>query len=75
MIAIKSELETIKKSNENFASQNIQVESIDISDNFEQTKKVFAKVTGFRDQVCLKQSLIEVCLVGGERRSSGYLGQ
>lgn len=44
LIAIKSELETIKQSNQNFASQNIQVESIDISDNFEQTKKVFAKL-------------------------------
>ncbi len=41
---IKKELESIKKENPVFKSQLIQIESLDISKNYEETKKAFDRV-------------------------------
>lgn len=41
---IRDELENIKKKNPTLSAQLIQVESIDISKSFEETKKIFDKV-------------------------------
>lgn len=37
-------MESLKKSNENFASQIIQIESIDISRSFDETKNAIARL-------------------------------
>jgi 3-dehydrosphinganine reductase len=41
---VKADLEAIKQQNPTMGSQNIQVESIDISRNCDETKKVFDRV-------------------------------
>jgi hypothetical protein len=42
--AIKNKLEEIQSTNEVLKTQKIQIESLDIADNYEKTQKTFDKV-------------------------------
>jgi NAD(P)-dependent dehydrogenase (short-subunit alcohol dehydrogenase family) len=41
---IKNEIESIKKNNQNFSNQMVQIESVDIGKSFEETKQAIDRV-------------------------------